>query len=429
MLERSLTRRQMLQRAALAGVGLAGAALLDACGLGWKSPSGSRLEIGAIYPLSGSQADGANELAGVQLAAGFMNQDGGIHGQQIDLVVESAPSADDAAQAVDRLMDRGIKVLVGTYGSTQSLVASARASARGATYLETGAVADAVTGRSLPGILRTVATGSTLGRDAARFAHDFVIPGFRMDATRARILVMFEGDEYGSSVAYGSIDEASLLGLNLIDVIKYDPANTDFHQLAADVASQRPDVILTAAYLEDAVAFRHASVARHLSVKSIIGTSSAYCRQDFGDILGADAVGLFASDKPDESLNPSGLTPEARQLLLRASAEYRRLHGREMEAETVAGFVGGWVLLHDILRAASSLSREDIWTAATALDLPAGSQINSAGVKFAPADQADAGQNRRAAGVIWEWVGIRRRAVVYPPAYASESPKILAIAS
>ncbi|MHB8510140.1 MAG: ABC transporter substrate-binding protein, partial [Candidatus Dormibacteria bacterium] len=328
-------------------------------------------------------------------------------------------------------VNRGINVMLGTYGSTQSVTATARASQRGAIYLETGAVADVITGRHLPGVLRTVATGSTLGRNAARFAHDFVIPGLHLPTNTARVVVLYEGgDQYGPSVGYGSLDEADRLHLNVVDSISYDPDphHTNFDQLAARVGADQPDVILTASYLADAIAFRRAAMAQHLQVKSIIGTSSAYCRVDFGDILGADAVGLFASDKTDDSINPAGLLPEARSLLQRARASYRRSHdGKEMEAEVMAGFVGGWVLLHDVLPHAASMSRTDIWNAAMALDMPLGSLINGAGVKFSPEGKADQGQNLRAAGVIWEWVGVRHRVVVSPPAYADEPPQTIAI--
>src|SRR5207247_1092706 len=144
---------------------------------------------------------------------------------------------------------------------------------------------------------------------------------------------------------------------------------TDFNQMAAKVDADKPDVILTASYLEDAVAFRRAALARHLKVKAIVGTSSAYCRVDFGNILGPDAVGLFASDKPDQSLRPEGLTPDAQKLLSRAKAAYRAKYAKDMEAEVVAGFVGGWVLFHDILPKAPSMSRADVWKTAMGIDL------------------------------------------------------------
>ena len=416
----------MGDRRGVAGV-LAGIVVLGLAGCGNVKPGNAVIRVGAVYPTSGNQAEGAEELHGVQLAADLVNRDGGVRGARVQVVPADVPTADAAPKAVDRLVDSGIDVLVGTYGSTQSLTASQRASERGATFLESGAVADAVTGRGLPGILRTVATGSTLGRNAARWAHDFVLPGLGLAPATARVVVMFEGDQYGAAVGYGAIDEANAQGLNVVDTIKYDAAHTDFNKLAAQVDSDHPDAILTASYLEDAIAFRRAAIARHLKVKAIIGTSSAYCRQDFGDTLGKDAVGLYASDKPDEELNVSGLSPAARALYTLATGQYRSRYRKAMSAAAISGFVAGWVLFHEVLSRAASTSRSDVWSAAMALDLPEGSEINGAGVRFAAEGQADAGQNRRAASVIWEWVGIGHRAVVYPPAYAQAKAQVLPI--
>ncbi|MDP9075763.1 MAG: ABC transporter substrate-binding protein, partial [Actinomycetota bacterium] len=196
----------------LVAVGL----LATGCGRAPASETGG-IRVGAVYPQSGNQAEGTEELNGVRLAARLVNQDGGVAGQKVEVVSEDAPSADQAAAAVDRLLATGIRMVVGTYGSTQALPASARASERGATYLETGAVADAVTSRGLPGILRTVATGSTLGRNAARWAHDFVIPGLGLKPGAERTVIMFEDDQYGSAVGYGAIDEAAAQGLHVVD--------------------------------------------------------------------------------------------------------------------------------------------------------------------------------------------------------------------
>src|SRR5207244_4499916 len=118
----------------------------------------------------------------------------------------------------------------------------------------------------------------------------------------------------------------------------------------------------------------------------------------------------------NQDINQSALLPEARALLQRATARYKSQHHLSMSAAAVAGFVGAWVMFHEILPRAGSLSRADLWQAAMSLDLPDGSEINGAGVRFADAGTSDMGQNRRAASVIWEWLGPGHRAVVYPPA-------------
>ena len=52
---------------------------------------------------------------------------------------------------------------------------------------------------------------------------------------------------------------------------------------------------------------------------------------------------------------------------------------------------------------------------------------NGSGVDFAPPGSVDAGSNRRAASVIWEWVAERQHAVVWPPAFATHPIDAMAI--
>jgi branched-chain amino acid transport system substrate-binding protein len=386
------------------------------------------LRVGAIYPLSGNQGEeGAKELAGVRLAAELVNADGGVRGRQVDLDVADAPNADAAPAAADSLLRQGDDIVIGSYGSTISIPASRRVSDAGGVYLETGAVADMVTGRSLPGVLRTVATGSTLGRNAASFAQSFILPHLGLTPATARTVVLYEDDAYGSSVGDGAHQMAAQLGFDIVDVVPYNIATANYPDLAARVDADRPDIILTASYMEDALEFRRAALARHMTVRAIVGTSSAYCLQDFGDALGMDAVGLFASDKPNQAINPSALSSSGRDLYYRATQQYQRETGAAMDAPTVAGFVGGWVLFHDILARAASMSRAAIMAAAMGLDIPYGSEINGAGVKFAPEGAEDAGQNLRAVSVIWEWLAPGKRVVVYPPEYATAAPRLLQI--
>ncbi|MHB8571752.1 MAG: ABC transporter substrate-binding protein [Candidatus Dormibacteria bacterium] len=386
------------------------------------------LQVGAIYPLSGNQGEnGQQELAGVRAAMELVNQQGGVHGRPVSLVVRDAPYADLAPAAVSGLLAQGLSVFIGSYGSTISLPVSQRLSDAGKTFLETGAVAEEVTGRGLPGVLRTVATGSSLGRNAARFANSFILPHLGLLPQNTRTVVLYEGDVYGRSVGDGALEEATSAHFNIVDTIAYDASSADFDELAARVDADHPDLILTASYLEDAVAFRKAALARHLRVKAIVGTSSAYCLEDFGGALGRDAVGLYASDKPSQDINENALLPVARDLLHRAIARYQADTGQPMSAAAVAGFVGGWVLFHEILPRSASLGRDDVMRAAWSLDLPEGSEINGAGVRFAQQGALDQGQNRRAVSVIWEWLAPGKLLVVSPPAYAQAQPQLMPV--
>ncbi len=382
------------------------------------------ITIGALYPLSGGQASGGGqEYHGLLTAARLVNASGGIGGRQIRFLTANAPSADSGPDAVDSLQRRGASIVVGSYGSTISLPASAEAQRDHVIYWESGAVATMITERGYPNVFRTVTTGQSLGRAAARYASGVVAPRLHRSPRQLRTAVVYANDVYASSVGKAMTDETRSLHFKIANVITYDPYHLNFPPLVQELKASRPDIVLVAGYVQDAVAFRRELLRQGVHPAAMIGTSSAFCMHAFGDTLGKQALGLFASDKPDASFNPSALLPAARNLRTRAQAAYRRVYHVDMTAAAVAGFVAGWVLFHDVLPRAQSLTPAAIRTAALRVNLPYGSEINGAGVRFAGPGSPDEGQNLRAISVIWQWQRPGHEVVVYPRSFATAQPR------
>jgi branched-chain amino acid transport system substrate-binding protein len=380
------------------------------------------LTIGAIYPLSGPQATGGREeLAGVRTALELAQQQGVAGTARIHLTVVDAQTPDQAVAAVDRLIDQDhVQVIVGTYGSTLAVAAAARADARHVVYWETGAVADDVTNAKRY-VFRTVATGSTLGRIAAQFTEKVLMPGLALTPAATRVAIVHTNDFYGRSVAAGEAAEASAAGIGSLTSIEYDPHAYDPVAVVRQVAAARPDFLWDVSYLDDGVAVWQQVLADHLPLRGAVGTSSAFCMPDFQRRLGAQAIGVYAADKPDEVVGAGALTGAARTLLARAVARFAADNrGLPMEIPGVAGFVGGWTLFHDVLpKVRGIVTSESVRTAALTVDIPVGGEINGAGMLFAPPGSSDAGQNRRAAAVVGQWQAGGVMKVVYPDAYAT----------
>jgi branched-chain amino acid transport system substrate-binding protein len=375
------------------------------CGPTQDAPN-HELVLGAIYPLSGPQAEGGRqELAGVQAALRVSNAD-------VRLQVIDATTPQAAGAAVDTLVNAyHVPAILGTYGSTLSAAASARAEQLKTVYWETGAVADPIT-EHRHYVFRTVATGSSLGRMAVTFTHDVLIPRYGLTAPRA--VVVRVGDVYGRSVGGGEEELARATGINVVDVIEYSPLAYDADVIAARLAADRPDFLWDVSYLDDGVAIWRSVVQHQVSLLGAIGTSSAFCMPAFGERLGSAAIGVFAADKPDSDVAAAALSPAGRELLKQAKAAY----GGSMEIPAVAGFVGGWTLFHDVLPKASG-SADSIRAAAMNVDVPAGDAINGGGVRFAGPGALDEGQNARAAAVVGQWQAVGVMRIVYPAAYAS----------
>jgi ABC-type branched-subunit amino acid transport system substrate-binding protein len=410
-----------VQRTGLATVILI---LLSALAVETAQSTASRpIEIGAVYPTEGGQGSGGlEEFRGLGLAAEYVNGRGGVAGRPIRLQLADAESWDAAPDAVERLARAGIAVVAGSYGSTISRPAADAASQLGLVFWETGAVGE-LSAKAASGtrVFRVSPTGGALGRAAVAFVRDKIAP--RVQPQRPlRYAVTYVDDVYGRAVGGGAVVEIRRSKLPLAAAVPYDPRRTQYRDLVSRIARARADVLVVAAYLEDGVALRRALVEARVPLVANIGTSSSYCMPAFGRLLGQDAVGVFASDKPDgDEVRRDGLAPQAGQALRWATAEYRRRYGEAMSAPALAGFAGGVALFGHVLPRARSLTPGGVAEAARRIVLPPGSLPNGSGLAFAPPGSPDAGANINAASVIWEWIRPYTRAIVWPQAFANHS--------
>jgi ABC-type branched-subunit amino acid transport system substrate-binding protein len=397
------------------------AGTLGACG-------GTRpIAIGSVYPRSGSQGQqGSEEARGVELAAEWVNQHGAVHGRPVRLVPVDVPRAEAASRAMQTLKSKGIDIVVGSHGSAISAAAAQAATSADMLFWETGAVGDL--GADVAGgshFFRLAPQGASLGRSAIAFVADRLGPGLTLGHP-LRFAITNVDDAYGHAVGQGAIAELHARGAQLVGEFPYAARGTDYDALADRIGRARPDVLFVAAYLDDGVALRRAMVKHGVHLAASIGTSSSYCHPAFGQQLGRDAVGLFASDKPDAAdVRVDALAPEARGLLTWAKERYETRYHAPMGAPALSGFSNAYALFAKVLPGVKAVTTAEVAGHALTVKLPEGSLPNGGGVDLAPPDAPDAGANRAASGVIWEWVAPATRAVVWPPAYATHPVALL----
>jgi branched-chain amino acid transport system substrate-binding protein len=380
------------------------------------------IKVGAVFPLSGPQAALAKqEYAGVQIARDFVNADGGVDGAPITLITKDLQSEADAAARVQDLKAQGVQSILGAYSSSLSMPVSAAAQSRGLLYWEAGAVADQLTGRGYPLVFRVGATGGNLGTMSSRFAATVLAPRLNLPVWGLRMAIVHNLDGYPSSVATAVAQQAEKEGIQVVANVVYDANVPDWPAVLNQVRTARPNVLVLASYIADGVDFRRAMLKNGLHVDAFIGSTMAQCVPDFGAMMGADAIGVFASDRPPQGFNPDALNGTGRQIYTRFATAYRREFGSDPTEESLAGFSAAWTLFHYVMPRSHDLGATDLAAAARALDLPDGTLANGAGVKFATSAQA-MGQNIRAASVIWQWQGVRHSVTVYPPVFATGSP-------
>lgn len=391
--------------------------------VGGVQAAGRPIIVGAVYPTGGSQASGGTEeYRGVQLAADYVNARGGLGGRPIRLELAAADSYDAAPGAVEHLAQSGVTIIVGSYGSTISRPAADAASRLGRLFWETGAVGLLGMGAAVGTLVfRVPPTGGTLGREAVAFVRDHLAPRLH-PARPLRYTAAYVDDVYGRAVGRGALEVIRESHLPLAADLPYRIAHADFDALAGRIAQARTDVLVVGAYLEDGVALRRSVVRARVPLVANIGTSSSYCMPAFGQILGEQALGLFASDKPDgDVLRPESLRPEAADELRWGLGEYKHRFGEPMSAPALAGFAGGIALFRHVMPSAGGTSARSVAEAARRVDLPMGALPNGSGLRFAPPGSPDAGANVRAFHVVWEWVGVNTRAIVWPSTVATHA--------
>jgi branched-chain amino acid transport system substrate-binding protein len=378
------------------------------------------LRIGAIFPLSGSEAPGStDEYLGVTLAAQMVNASGGVGGRRISLDTRDVETQAQIPAAVSSLRSDGVPVVIGAYSSQLSIPAAAAVSAGGMVYWETGAVADRVTGQGSPLVFRVGVNGAELGSNSGKFIIQQLIPRMGISPAKVRVTFVTADDQYGHSVADATRTAVEVGGLSVTGESVYNPYTPNWAPIMRAIAAARPDILVLSSHVQDGIAFRRAFLAVGLQVRVFMGTTMAQCDQDFGNVLGSAAVGVFASDRPQGNFNPNALDPQARALYDRFAALWRQRTGQPApDEEGIAGFSAAWVLFADVLGRAGDGAAAGIAAAARSLDLPAGSLPNGGGVLFSTAS-GQLGQNLRAADVIWQWQAPRVSVVVWPPVYAT----------
>lgn len=377
--------------------------------------------IGAIYPTGGGQGQGGiDEYRGVQLAAEYWNR---RPGRDVRLLLQAADSADQAPDAIARLVDAGVPAILGSYGSTVSLPAAEQSQKAGVVFWETGAVGELGMAASAGDkVFRFSPTGAALGRSAVSFAVDVLLPKLRRGPDALRYGVTYVEDVYGRAVGQGAVEQIRRTGLKFAGTFPYTLQGADYAGIVRRIAAARIDVLFVSAYLEDGVALRKETVRQRVPLVASVGTSSSYCMHEFGQALGRRAVGLFASDKPDgHVLDPTRLQPEAAAALRWAREEFSRRFDHEMTAPALTGFAGAWALFRYVLPRADALTPDAIASAAREVNLPVGSLPNGSGLEFGSPGRAGGGDNLRATSVIWEWVKPYTRAVVWPPEFATQA--------
>jgi len=381
--------------------------------------------IGALYPLTGSLALLGNEnLNGARIAVDMINEKGGVAGRKVELVQGDASTPDKAQSEAERLASlENLQIITGTYSSGLSYAASQVVERRGGLYWETGGIADGLTKRGFSGYFRIVFTATSNGQLAATLAATVIAPRLGKKPADLTLLITHEDSDYGTSVASAAEAKATELGFKIAGRLPYKASTTDLAPLVLRMKASGADIIIASSYANDALLIQRQMKQLGVNVGAFIGTGGIYGLPSFGEGLGVAVNGIFDTEG-SALINPASLSEEARTQLAEFKKRFEAAHGKPPSYVGTQGFVGTYILLDKVLRAAGSADPVKLKAAALALDIPFGGTPLGWGVKFVGPGNEMQGQNERAFPVAQQWQD-GKLAVVAPENVKTSDPVLV----
>jgi branched-chain amino acid transport system substrate-binding protein len=213
--------------------------VLSAC----QGGGGNKVKVAILAPLSGDVATfGESTRDGVLLAVKEWNEDGGVLGKEIEVVVEDSQCSPEAAvSAANKVIDQdGVKFIIGEVCSSASIPVSEIVTDKEVLQISPTSTNPSVTvdedGNTKPTVFRACFIDPFQGSVAAKFA---------MDSLNAQTAAVFldQGNDYVRGLAEVFINEFSAMGGQVVVEESYTAEDQDFSAILTKVKDANPDVL------------------------------------------------------------------------------------------------------------------------------------------------------------------------------------------
>lgn len=203
------------------------------------------IKIGLMCPLTGSwTSEGKDMEYIVSLLVEEVNKNGGINGNQIELIIEDdAGDPRSAALAAQKLASHQVIAVIGTYGSavteaTQNIYDEAEI-----LQIATGATNVRLTEKGLDYFFRTCPRDDEQGIVAAEYIQQL---GYK------NVAIVHDNSSYASGLAEESRAELEKRGINVVFYDALTPKERDYSPILTKIKAVNPDLIFFTAYYPEA---------------------------------------------------------------------------------------------------------------------------------------------------------------------------------
>ena len=348
-----------------------GAVALAAFGIARKAFAAEPVNIGGLYPVTGSFAQiGQGCVNAAKLAVQMVNEAGGIKslgGAPLNLIVSDVQSDTTVTRTeTDRLINAyKLSAIHGCFASALTLIASEVAE-RAKMPLLTGSSSDQLNKNRRY-------TFTPFSR-ASQFA-EAQLQMSRLVSDSPKVAVIFENTAFGTSTSNGLREQASGQGVEVVMFEPYSAGLTDASPLINKVRASGANMLFPVSYLNDLILIIRAIRQNELKI-AINGGSGGFVIPDFYKNVGSVGEGLLGVAHWNHDINA-----DARKV----NEDYKKQYG-EFLFEYAGGLVAQTFMIADALERAASTDPQKVRDALSTLDVSSGYAAMGPGgkVKFGP---------------------------------------------
>jgi len=313
------------------------------------------IRIGVITSLTGRFATfGKMQMAGYDVALKEINSRGGVQGRPLELLVEDDASGVPAAlSAAERLLAKGVPLILGTYSSGISKPLAGYMERQQMPLIVSGSADDSITKPGSPYVFRAKSVATTY----ARTLFDL----FGQLGGIQRVAILAGTGAFEQSVADGAEAYTKIKNYTLVAREAYDRGLTDFRPLLNKFRTLNADAIFMVSYEEDAVAIMRQAKEVNLNPKLFAGAAAGFAIDAFIKGAGDAAEWVFTAT----SWTPDVKYPGAQALYQNLKAALGGGEPSYHAAETYMALI----VAADALNRAKSLDKNAIMAALKATNL------------------------------------------------------------
>jgi ABC-type branched-chain amino acid transport systems, periplasmic component len=259
--------KHIKRRQFLAGAGTA--ALVTGFPAVLRAQEPEPIKIGLVHPVTGFVSfSGTQSRAGAELAIADINAAGGIKslgGAKLQAILgDSQGRPELGASETARVIEEGVCAVVAGYSSAVTLATSQEAAKTNTPHVVDVGVADNIMDRGLKNTFRFAPGYGSVAATAIEALREINAGGQAKTA-----VIIHEESLFGTGTAELLAAELPKIGIEVLQVIKHANPTRDFTNIALQLRSLKPDIIIPANYYNEYVLLARTLRQQRIEAKAI----------------------------------------------------------------------------------------------------------------------------------------------------------------